>query len=80
MAKKREMVHSPIRKSRLDECVNCSKTDDHSARKLLAKHSEIDAGRGRPIAPILRTNQNASMVTRARPELTENDTSHRRSL
>ena len=25
MAKKREMVHSPIRKSRLDECVNCSK-------------------------------------------------------
>ena len=46
MAKKRGMVNSPIRKSRLDECVNCSKTDDHSAQKLLAKHSEIDAGWG----------------------------------
>ncbi len=49
MAKEKEMVHNPIRKSRIDECANYSKMDDHSARKLLAKHSEVDVGRGQAL-------------------------------
>lgn len=45
MSKKKEVVHSLIRESRLDECANCSKMDDHSGQKLLTKHSKVDVGR-----------------------------------